>query len=126
MDQTVDVFNGVQSAVMTVWPASNFGGGSQIAEPGNWLGVDISKEFLLDSTDKLAHDYPWLEVHAVCADFSQVLEIPDHYDEQQHIAFYPGSSIGNFDPDDAVIFMEQKDLQMLQQCGTILAYQLSA
>ena len=76
-------------------------------KPKGYMGVDISKEFLLDATDKLAHDYPWLEVHAVCADFSQVLEIPDHYDDQQHIAFYPGSSIGNFDPDDAIIFMEQ-------------------
>ena len=76
-------------------------------KPTGYMGVDISKEFLLQATGKLALDYPWLEVHAVCADFSQVLQIPKHYEEQQHIAFYPGSSIGNFDPEDAVIFMEQ-------------------
>jgi len=76
-------------------------------KPTGYMGIDISKEFLLDATKKLSRDYPWLEVHAVCADFSQVLEIPKHYQEQQHIAFYPGSSIGNFDPDEAVIFMEQ-------------------
>jgi len=76
-------------------------------KPTGYMGVDISKEFLLDATGKLAHDHPWLEVHAVCADFSQVLEIPKHFHEQQHIAFYPGSSIGNFTPDDAVVFMEQ-------------------
>ena len=75
-------------------------------KPAGYMGVDISKEFLLDATSKLATDYPWLEVHAVCADFSQVLEIPKHY-EQQHVAFYPGSSIGNFDHDEAVKFMEQ-------------------
>ena len=76
-------------------------------KPAGYMGVDISKEFLLDATSKLSNDYPWLEVHAVCADFSQVLEIPKHYHEQQHIAFYPGSSIGNFDHEDAVTFMEQ-------------------
>jgi len=76
-------------------------------KPAGYMGVDISKEFLLKATSKLSSDYPWLEVHAVCADFSQVLKIPKHYHEQQHVAFYPGSSIGNFDPKDAVTFMEQ-------------------
>src|SRR5688572_27515930 len=32
--------------------------------PGAYVGVDISREFLLQSTRHLAHDYPWLEVHA--------------------------------------------------------------
>ncbi|MGB5453572.1 MAG: L-histidine N(alpha)-methyltransferase [Sedimenticolaceae bacterium] len=70
--------------------------------PNGYVGVDISKEFLLSSTRALARDYPWLEVHAACVDFSAGLEIP-HCDVPLHkLAFYPGSSIGNFDPDDAV------------------------
>jgi len=88
-------------------------------KPRGYMGVDISKEFLLEATQKLAHDYPWLEVHAVCADFSQVLEIPEHYHQQQLVAFYPGSSIGNFDPDDAVTFMEQI-AQMVGHNGKLL------
>ena len=75
-------------------------------KPTGYMGVDISEEFLLEATSQLARDYPWLEVHAICADFSTTLKIPDHY-EQRHVAFYPGSSIGNFEPDQAVIFMEQ-------------------
>ena len=70
--------------------------------PSAYVGVDISKEFLLTSTEALARDYPWLEVHAACVDFSSGLEIP-HCDLAAHkVGFYPGSSIGNFDPDDAV------------------------
>ena len=38
--------------------------------PASYVAVDISKEFLLSSTQALALDYPWLEVHAACVDFS--------------------------------------------------------
>lgn len=70
--------------------------------PSGYVGVDISREFLLDATQTLARDYPWLEVHAACVDFSEGLTIP-HCDTPRHkVAFFPGSSIGNFDPDDAV------------------------
>lgn len=70
--------------------------------PSGYVGVDISKEFLLASTQTLARDYPWLEVHAACVDFSAGLNIP-HGDLPEHkLAFFPGSSIGNFDPDDAL------------------------
>jgi dimethylhistidine N-methyltransferase len=70
--------------------------------PSGYLGVDISKEFLLASTRKLASDYPWLEVHAACVDFSKALDIP-HCEAPGHkVAFFPGSSIGNFDPGAAV------------------------
>jgi dimethylhistidine N-methyltransferase len=69
--------------------------------PSGYVGVDISREFLLSSTQALARDYPWLEVHAACVDFSHSLVIP-HCDDKMHkVAFFPGSSIGNFDPDDA-------------------------
>ncbi|MCW8962345.1 MAG: L-histidine N(alpha)-methyltransferase [Gammaproteobacteria bacterium] len=88
-------------------------------KPTGYMGVDISKDCLLEATEKLARDYPWLEVHAVCADFSEVLEIPQHYHQQQLVAFYPGSSIGNFHPDEAVDFMEQI-AQMVGSGGKLL------
>jgi len=70
--------------------------------PDAYVGVDISREFLLTSTRALAQDYPWLEVHAACVDFSTGLAIP-HRDLDMHkVAFYPGSSIGNFAPEEAV------------------------
>jgi dimethylhistidine N-methyltransferase len=87
--------------------------------PRDYVGVDISREFLLTSTEALARDYPWLEVHAVCVDFSKGLEIP-YCDEASHnLAFYPGSSIGNFDPDEAVRLL-QDVAQMVGQGGQLL------
>jgi dimethylhistidine N-methyltransferase len=73
--------------------------------PQVYMGVDISKEFLLSSTRKLANDYPWLEVHATCADFSQGLALPHCPADAKTLAFFPGSSIGNFDPDEALVFL---------------------
>lgn len=70
--------------------------------PSGYVGVDISREFLLHSTENLAHDYPWLEVHAACVDFSKGLEIPNCDAAAHKVAFFPGSSIGNFDPADAL------------------------
>lgn len=70
-----------------------------------YLGVDISRDFLISSTRRLAADYPWLEVHAACADFTQGLALPDSINPQRLVAFFPGSSIGNFTPDAAEEFL---------------------
>ena len=66
--------------------------------PSGYMGVDISREFLLAATQRLADDFPWLDVHAVCTDFSQQLELPVQSGDKQKLAFFPGSSIGNFEP----------------------------
>lgn len=76
-------------------------------KPESYLGVDISKDFLLQATRQLAKDYPWLDVHAVCSDFSSNLELPEHCERDQLVAFFPGSSIGNFEPEEAVKLLKQ-------------------
>lgn len=70
-----------------------------------YLGVDISRDFLISSTRRLAADYPWLEVHAACADFTRGLALPPAINPQRLIAFFPGSSIGNFTPEAAERFL---------------------
>ena len=87
--------------------------------PSSYLGVDISKEFLLSSTQTLASDYPWLDVHAACVDFSHTLDIP-HCETLEHkVTFFPGSSIGNFDPDDAIDLL-QRIAEMMNMDGYLL------
>lgn len=73
--------------------------------PNRYMGVDISKEFLIESTTRLARDYPWLDVHATCADFSQGLSLDHCPDDARKVAFFPGSSIGNFTPTEAQRFL---------------------
>ena len=87
--------------------------------PSSYLGVDISKEFLLSSTKTLASDYPWLDVHAACVDFSHTLDIPHCKTFGQKVAFFPGSSIGNFDPDDAIDLLKRV-ADMMNRNGYLL------
>lgn len=75
--------------------------------PMRYVGVDISRDFLQQSTQTLADLYPWLDVHAVHADFAQSLSLPDDSLGNLNLAFYPGSSIGNFSHEEAQRFLEQ-------------------
>lgn len=87
--------------------------------PSSYLGIDISKEFLLSSTQTLASDYPWLDVRAACVDFSRTLDIPHCKTFEHKVAFFPGSSIGNFDPEDAIDLL-QRIAQMMNMNGYLL------
>ncbi|NVJ60426.1 MAG: L-histidine N(alpha)-methyltransferase [Gammaproteobacteria bacterium] len=74
--------------------------------PKIYVPMDISKDHLIESAQQLAKDYPWLEVHANRVDYSQSWDVPD-FGPGRYNAFFPGSSIGNFDPDDAVTLLKQ-------------------
>jgi dimethylhistidine N-methyltransferase len=65
--------------------------------PALYVPMDISGEHLSASADLLASDYPWLAIHAVCLDYSRPWRLPRLGDAPFN-AFFPGSSIGNFEP----------------------------
>lgn len=70
--------------------------------PHLYVGVDISREHLLAACAELAADYPDLAVGAICADFTVPFEIPEkEFAENWRLGFFPGSTIGNFEPADA-------------------------
>ena len=92
--------------------------------PRAYLGIDISRDFLLESTRRLAHDYPWLSVHAACADFSQPLSLTYPPPDLPRLAFFPGSSIGNFTPDESVAFLERLHALVRPGGGLILGIDL--
>ena len=76
--------------------------------PAGYLGIDISREFLLAATRCLAQDFPWLAVHAACADFSFPLQLRYPPPGVRRLVFFPGSSIGNFTPDESVAFLQNQ------------------
>lgn len=75
--------------------------------PAVYMPVDISREHLLDSANRLAGDFPGLAVHAVCADYSVPFALPVEDHEHPRAAFFPGSSVGNFEPTDAARFLRR-------------------
>lgn len=92
--------------------------------PARYLGIDISREFLDICTRRLAADYRWLDVHALCADFSQPLKLPAEALGQRPLAFFPGSSIGNFDPDQARAFLRNLHQALPAGSGLLIGVDL--
>jgi dimethylhistidine N-methyltransferase len=87
--------------------------------PAVYMPVDISKAHLMQSAEALAAAFPGLEVHAVCADYSTAFVLPvDHHDHPR-AAFFPGSSVGNFEPDAAARFLARVG-QVLGPGGRLL------
>ena len=75
--------------------------------PEAYVPMDISKDFLQASAQAISNQYPWLDVHAACIDFTQPLHLPFCPPEARKLAFFPGSSIGNFEPTQAAGFLSQ-------------------
>jgi L-histidine N-alpha-methyltransferase len=74
-----------------------------LARPAGYVPVDISQSALRAAASSLARDYPGLDVLPLCADFTQPLRLPRPRRAPARSAlFFPGSTIGNFDPPDAL------------------------
>ncbi len=103
--------------------ARYIGSGSLLVEPGGgscakvrilleglkpqaYIPMDISKEHLHVATQELATLFPWLEIHATCTDYSREMRLPPTVPRGTRVAFFPGSSIGNFDPIQAIDFLK--------------------
>ena len=68
--------------------------------PKQYRALDISVDFLEAALADLHQDYPAIDMQAIAADITEELLFTDLQD-QKILFFYPGSSIGNFDPPEA-------------------------
>src|SRR6516162_8160329 len=77
-----------------------------IDSPAAYVPVDISREHLRDAAASLAEDFPSLPVVAVCADYTRPFPLPPLPGPNgRRVGFFPGSTIGNFEPHAAVDFL---------------------
>lgn len=76
--------------------------------PSMFVPMDICAKPLLQFAQSLAAHYPRLSIHAVCVDHTQPFELPAEIPADRRVFFYPGSSLGNFTPLEAIGFL--KDL----------------
>lgn len=73
-----------------------------------YIPIDISGPQLLDSAVRLAVEFPDLQIIPLEADYEESLELPDTMRKPKRtVAFFPGSTIGNFDPVAAVGFLRR-------------------
>lgn len=87
--------------------------------PKAYMPMDISKDYLCNAAGDVASEYPWLEVHAACVDYTRPFPLPPCHETARKVAFFPGSSIGNFDPKHAITFLKNLAL-ILQPDGGLL------
>ena len=87
--------------------------------PATYVALDIAVEYLATSLECLQREYPRLRVLGVGADFTRSLALPEEIARARRLFFYPGSSIGNFTPDQALLFLVQVRAQM-ERDGALL------
>lgn len=70
--------------------------------PVAYVPIEIAREHLRKSAALLNRDFPDLEVLPVWGDFTQALDMPEpERKARRRIVYFPGSTLGNFEPDDA-------------------------
>jgi dimethylhistidine N-methyltransferase len=91
--------------------------------PARYLPIDISGEHLRDSAAILRNEFAGLDVQPVIADYSRDVHLPAPLGAGRRIGFFPGSTLGNFTPDEAVEFL-QRAAALLPGGGLLLGADL--
>lgn len=76
-----------------------------VLSPSRYVAVDIARVAIEPALWRLADDYPAVEFAGVVTDFTSGLELRRELGDHAVTFFYPGSSIGNFEPADARAFL---------------------
>ncbi len=77
-----------------------------LRHPSAYVPIDISGEQLARVSGQLATEYPDVAIRPVCADYSTRFRLPP-LDGAKRVAFFPGSTIGNFHPAEAAAFLRR-------------------
>ena len=105
-------------AIASLFPQNcaliEFGGGSSrkarillgaAATVEAYVPVDISGDFLQQDAAQLRRDLPRLAVYPLVTDFTKPFELPAAIAALPRVGFFPGSTIGNFEPHEACKFL---------------------
>ncbi len=93
---------GSGSSIKTTWLLE------RLIDPAAYYPVDISTEHLNRSAARLAEQFPDIRVQAISADFTEPISIPEENENSgKRVVYFPGSTIGNFEPDAARQLLEQ-------------------
>ena len=80
-------------------------------QPAQYVAIDISADFLRESIEGLQQRFPAIDMLGLGLDFSSELQLPASVRPEKRVFFYPGSSIGNFTPDQASTFLQRARAQ---------------
>jgi len=79
-------------------------------QPRDYVAIDISVDYLRDAMQARTREHPAIRMMGLGLDFSHGVDLPSEFDDfvgdNPRLFFYPGSSIGNFSPDEAVHLLQ--------------------
>jgi dimethylhistidine N-methyltransferase len=93
-----------------------------LLRPAQYVPIDISRDFLHEAVLRLRQRFPAIDMHALALDFSSAFTLPESVRRQGRVFFYPGSSIGNFAPQEAVAFLRR--LRSHGECSLLIGVDL--
>ena len=96
-----------------------------LLQPAQYVAVDISSEFLCDALVRLRQRFPHIAMEGLGMDFSNRFELPPRVRAERRLFFYPGSSIGNFTPEEAQAFLRRLRLQCGDDGGVLIGVDLA-
>jgi dimethylhistidine N-methyltransferase len=80
----------------------------ELRDPAVYIPIDISREQLQKSTERFRKIFPKLEILPIAADYLEPFELPlPRRPSSRSIVYFPGSTIGNFDPPAAAKFLRR-------------------
>jgi dimethylhistidine N-methyltransferase len=90
-------------------------------QPPAYVALDISAEHLQQACGRLQMRHPAAAIAGICCDYSQLQALPEHplLSGSAHLGFFPGSSLGNFEPEAAQELLRQFR-RLLGPGGTLL------
>lgn len=96
-----------------------------LVDPVAYVPIDISRDALFSSAEAIAKQYPELTVLPQCADYLASLSLPHSTRTfRRRIVYFPGSTIGNFVPSDAVDFLTRMAHQVGAGGGVLIGLDL--
>ena len=94
-----------------------------LESPRAYLPLDIASEHLQEAAAELRMRYPDLEVIPVQGDFTQAIALPKQMPSGRRIVYFPGSTIGNLRPHDAISLL-RRVVEMCPGGGMLLGLDL--
>ncbi|MEP3275308.1 MAG: L-histidine N(alpha)-methyltransferase [Stappiaceae bacterium] len=90
-----------------------------LEDPLAYVPIDISGEFLTEMAGRLHSAFPAMKMLPVVADFMQPMSLPPLPEGSPRLGFFPGSTIGNMDPQEAHRFLTRAG-EILGENGQLL------
>ena len=82
-----------------------------LVDPAGYVPIDVSGEHLQRSAQALVADYPAIDIRPLCADFTRPLRLPaTPKPAARRVVYFPGSTIGNFTHQEAVLLLRKTAL----------------